>query len=86
MARAGSLEAGQELHGLVKPRNAGQTRQLFSDLWEKQDRCKYASSLLNVSSPWGPFRSEVGRCIVNALKGKSDMSWTIAERPVQERA
>ena len=46
MASAKSLEAGGELHGVVKLEQAGQIRQLFSDLWEGKGWHKHVELML----------------------------------------
>lgn len=74
MSRAGSIRAGQELHGLVKLEQAGLTRELFSGMWEKEDWRKHAEFLLSISSPCMPSRYEGGRGIVHIPEGESAVS------------
>ena len=71
MARAGSLEVGQELHGLAKLEKVGQIRNLFSGLREEDDWRKYKEFVLSLSSPCVPSKREGGRRIANIQKDKS---------------
>lgn len=72
MARAGSLEEGQELYGLAKLEKAGQFRNLFSDLREEDDWRKYRELVLSLSSPCVPSRREGGLRIANIQIDKPD--------------
>lgn len=71
MARAGSLEVGQELHGLVDLGKVGQVRKFFSGLWPEEEWRKNVESMPNaIKYPCVPFKRECSGCIANNQKDK----------------
>ena len=70
MARAGTLEKGQNLQGSAKLEKVGQNHNLFSDLREEDDWRKYKEFVLSLSSPCVPSKREGGRRIANIQKDK----------------
>lgn len=70
MARAGSLEVGQELHGLANLEKLGQIRNLFSGLREEDDWQKHEELTLSFSSPCVPSKREERRRIANIHQDK----------------
>ena len=86
MASAGSLEVGQELHGLANLAKLGQVRNLFSGVREEDDWQKHEELLLSFSSPCVPSMGEEGRQIASIQQDTAAACLAGWERPVQVKA